>query len=1497
MKLASGTPRMMRFLSLKIALAYFILGVLWILLSDMLANQLFSRSVQTMVWFSMVKGIVFVTLTTVLLFALIDKSITVVRGHAEKLQSERNLLRSIIDNLPDYVYVRDKNFRLTLLNRSVEKTMFGDEVRNRQAHAFFQSTISISPQVREQERHVMETGVSVLNQEETLPFQPGGIFLTSRVPLRNGDNDIHGVVCISRDITELKHQAQLADQYRENLDTLFANTNEDIALLDREGKVLLFNKSLGKTIATLRGRKPEVGEFVWDLVPADRRDTARSVVYQVTTSGQSVQFETVFNVDGERLFLDVKYNPVFIAGELKYITIVSWNVTAMKRQAEQLLRSQVDLSAIFDNTSEVFVLLNEDFTIRLCNKAFAEVWKSENPSSLGKNYQEVTEDMLVGRHILDFVREGRMDRASWLIEEVSAGKTVTYVRSIEVRGVTRWFDVTARPIAIGHNTRGYCLSMVDQTDIRATKEILRSSEMRFRAMVENSNEIFAIMDNQMQNLYMSPNVSKILGYRPEELLGGTIAQIMHPEDLAVARSSIQQMMTMPDGASMNILRRLKHKDGGWRWLEGTAVNLFDTPGVNGRFVVLQDVTEKKERELHILQLNASLAEFQDAIDRSSAVSRTNLRGDITFVNENFVRMCGYSREELVGSNHRMLSSGAHNAEFWRDMWRTILAGNVWRREIKNKRKDGTFCWADSLVMPLFNSDGTIREFFSVRYDITQRRQAEEELQHSQLILRKANQLARIGYWIYDVKTKRVHWSPLACELLGISGEFAGDIDAFVTQVVHPDDQAMVKETMLRAIDHHELYQVDHRVVLPDGSVRWIHVEVMEMVDDKWEVSQLINVAQDITERKGIEEILREYNERFEILSKATNDAVWDWDVVNSLLQWNHGIEKIFGYADRYVTDPHGWWRKCIHPDDYDRLETSVQNAFRNQENLWSESYRYRCFDGTYKNVLDRAYILYSESEPVRMIGAMQDISRQVESQREIEKLSLVARKTSNLVIMVNDQFAIEWVNDAFLELSGYGQEEIMGEIVWHVLWDGHRDEALMQGMMRVSRGETLHEEIVSYSRLGEKFWFRTTFTPVLNDDSKLSRVIIIATNVTEQKEHASQLSTIARELTNLIETANVPIFGIDKNGFINEWNSACAEASGYARGYMLGKSLTALIDQAHQQASREILNQALQGHPTAHYELPFTSGNGRSVVFLVAASPRRDIHNEIVGVICVAQDLTELYHHRNHLEEIVKERTRELNQALQKEKDLVEMKNRFVSIASHEFRTPLASISIASGFIRKYRERMTDADIYNKLSNIDQQVNHMTSLLDDVLIVGKADAGKIAVQLKQIDLKNVLNHLVEEVEANAHHSHQIQLRWLARQSAFSLDEKLIRNIMINLLTNAIKFSPGHPLVELTVDVKGARLIIHVCDQGIGIPAEDMGKLFQSFQRGSNVNTISGTGLGLSIVKKAVEFLKGEVTVKSELGKGTTFTVSLPAEPETDVRASVQVAAEGNLSAE
>lgn len=240
-----------------------------------------------------------------------------------------------------------------------------------------------------------------------------------------------------------------------------------------------------------------------------------------------------------------------------------------------------------------------------------------------------------------------------------------------------------------------------------------------------------------------------------------------------------------------------------------------------------------------------------------------------------------------------------------------------------------------------------------------------------------------------------------------------------------------------------------------------------------------------------------------------------------------------------------------------------------------------------------------------------------------------------------------------------------------------------------------------------------------------------------------------------------------------------------------------------------------------------------------------------------------------------KEAEETLKQALKREQELVEAKTRFVSVVSHEFRTPLSAIMMSSETLSAYWERMDSDKIIQKLKKISEMVIRMRDLMDDTLQLTKIQSGRFEFRPEPTDLDALCRETIEELDNQQDDRKRMVYNSQAAPLQVMLDLRLMRQVITNLFTNALKYSPADKLVSISLHREGDKVVLSVADSGIGIPGEDLQHLFEPFHRGSNTDLISGTGLGLSITKQIIEVHKGQIKVDSQVGQGTTFTVTIP----------------------
>ena len=404
----------------------------------------------------------------------------------------------------------------------------------------------------------------------------------------------------------------------------------------------------------------------------------------------------------------------------------------------------------------------------------------------------------------------------------------------------------------------------------------------------------------------------------------------------------------------------------------------------------------------------------------------------------------------------------------------------------------------------------------------------------------------------------------------------------------------------------------------------------------------------------------------------------------------------------------------------------------------------------------------------------------------------------------------------------------------------------------------------------------------------------------------------------IFQAAVEGIVVVDKKGSIILANEAGSKMFGYEISDLKGKNINSLIPRKLRGNHRD--------HMT-HYMAdpkPRSMGAGRSLLGLrknghefpieVSLSPATLAEEHVTIAFCI--DITErkmaeealkkseeqLMTYASELENKVAERTEKLNDtvqeleeanlelqqqikirmkaeeetqiALSKERDLNELKSRFVSMASHEFRTPLSTILSSASLIGKYTEQEHIEKRVKHINRIKSSVANLTNILDDFLSLGKLEEGRVDVGLTKVDLFDLANNVIDELNVILKPGQEIRLK-TNESTSIETDDRLLKNVLINLTSNAIKYSPANSLIEITMAFDSEKVKIDIRDHGIGIPDKDQSHLFTRFFRAGNATNLEGTGLGLNIVKKYLELLKGAISFKSKLNEGSTFTIELP----------------------
>ncbi|PZD73772.1 Sensor histidine kinase TmoS [Acaryochloris thomasi RCC1774] len=395
-------------------------------------------------------------------------------------------------------------------------------------------------------------------------------------------------------------------------------------------------------------------------------------------------------------------------------------------------------------------------------------------------------------------------------------------------------------------------------------------------------------------------------------------------------------------------------------------------------------------------------------------------------------------------------------------------------------------------------------------------------------------------------------------------------------------------------------------------------------------------------------------------------------------------------------------------------------------------------------------------------------------------------------------------------------------------------------------------------------------------------------SLTTGQPTAKVLETLRRQNELILNSVGEGIYGLDLDGNATFVNPAAAEMIGTAVSDLIGKSMHQVLHHSHADGRhypREtcpIYAAFKDGAVHRVTDEVFWRQDGTAFPVEYLSTPMRDEQGQLVGAVVTFRDISKrkwaeaiLQQTNEALELKVQERTAELIQANQQLQELSELRSRFVSMVCHEFRNPLNNIALSVSSMERYEQQLSEDQKREYLQAIVANTDRMTAMIDDILVIGKIEADQLAIRPATLDIVQFCQALLKELQLTAP---KHELVWVCDRTHLEMgvDEQLLRSVLVNILHNAIRYSPQGGQIELKLVQEPQAITFHITDHGLGIPDADQSLLFEPFHRGKNVSNIPGTGLGLSIVKQFVVLLNGTVAFESTLGVGTSFIIRLPA---------------------
>jgi PAS domain S-box-containing protein len=398
----------------------------------------------------------------------------------------------------------------------------------------------------------------------------------------------------------------------------------------------------------------------------------------------------------------------------------------------------------------------------------------------------------------------------------------------------------------------------------------------------------------------------------------------------------------------------------------------------------------------------------------------------------------------------------------------------------------------------------------------------------------------------------------------------------------------------------------------------------------------------------------------------------------------------------------------------------------------------------------------------------------------------------------------------------------------------------------------------------------------------------------------------------IFQSMSEGILMVDEDGLIVTANHVSEELFGYEKDGLTGVFLEELLPERFR-GHHLIYRQEFNAHPEPRrmgigrdlcalrkdkrefpieISLSYTTSAGKLLVmaFISDISERKKAEEALKRseeqLIVYAAELEKKVETRTEaLNKTIEELEREIGErkkaeeesqkALVRERELNDLKSKFVSIASHEFRTPLSTILSSVALVEQYKERGDLGKIDKHTQRVKTSVNHLTGILNDFLSLGKLEEGRISPVFQRVNLTDLINDIIEEIKVGLKEGQSIEVEFHPAQLEVTSDSRMLRNVLFNLLSNASKYSEKKKTIHMSCTVQDRDFIIDIRDEGIGIPEEDRKHLFERFFRAGNVSNIQGTGLGLHIVRRYLDLLEGSIRFESTYGTGSTFTLQIP----------------------
>ena len=981
----------------------------------------------------------------------------------------------------------------------------------------------------------------------------------------------------------------------------------------------------------------------------------------------------------------------------------------------------------------------------------------------------------------------------------------------------------------------------------------------FAAIVSSSDD--AIIGKDLNGIVTSWNTGaeKIFGYSAVEMVGTSITRLI-PADRQDDENYILGRIRHGENVQHFETVRLT-RDGRLIDVSVTASPIKDVTGkIVGVSKVARDISKRKQAENELKSSFKETSDLKFALDEHAIVAITDTQGKIIYVNDKFCAISKYSREELIGQDHRIINSGYHPKEFIRDLWTTIAHGRVWHGEIKNRAKDGSHYWVDTTIVPFLNEDGKPRQYVAIRADITGRKRFEDQLRTS---LNEVNDLKaaldeHAIVAITDPQGKITYVNDKFCAISKYSREeLIGQDHRIINSGYHPKE--FIRD-LWTTIAHGRVWHGEIKNKAKDGSFYWVDTTIVPFLNDEGKPRQYVAIRADITERKTSEA-------RYRALFDYAPDGILMADSEGRYIDANTSMCLMLGYTREELIGRQA--SDIVASSEVTNIDPAL-DAIKKKSGYHRE-WKFRRKDGS----LFPADVIGTLMPDGNIMGMVRDITERKRADAALresdERLRTVTDTAQVGLVMVDEEHHYRYANRAYTTMLNLSTEDIVGKSVAEVLSPVYATQ-IKSRLERAFSGERVEYELTVPPKMEGKGprHYAVTYLPGI--DRSQAVVVVMIVDITERKRAEEEKRASEERFRTMANSIPQLAWIAGADGSISWYNKRWYEYTGTTLEQMEGWGWQSVHDSGVLPTVMERWKGAIESGEAFEMEFPLRGADGRFRAFLTRVEPLKDADGRVeqwfgtnTNVETLKQAEEKIRNINIELEQRVTDRTAELEVA---NKEL----EAFSYSVSHDLRAPLRAMNGFAVMVKEEFGSQLPAEGARYLERIRQGSLKMGQLIDDLLAFSRLSRQPL--KGGQVNMARLVQSVLDDL-APEHAGRQIDIQTGAMPACWG-DTALLKQIWVNLLSNAIKYTRGceRALVETGCESGNGENIYYVRDNGAGFDMKYVHKLFGVFQRLHLAEDFEGTGVGLAIVQRIVHRHGGRVWAEAEKGKGAIFRFTL-----------------------